>query len=82
MSEFIQKVSETITGLESPDEGRPGVDSPDGPRPEAFLGNGRALMTTPPLLRVIQPLLRRIQMKPQGAPRTHAPATTARPAAG
>lgn len=40
MSEFIQKVSETITGLESPDEGRPGVDSPDGPRPEAFLGNG------------------------------------------
>lgn len=40
MSEFIQKVSETITGQELPDEGRPGVDSPDGPRPEAFLGNG------------------------------------------
>jgi len=40
MSEFTQKVSETITGQESPDEGRPGVDSPDGPRPEAFLGNG------------------------------------------
>lgn len=40
MSEFLQNVSENLTGQESPDKGRPGVDSPDGPRAEAVLGQG------------------------------------------
>lgn len=40
MSEFLQNVSENVTGHESPEKGRPGVDSPDGPRAEAGLGGG------------------------------------------
>lgn len=40
MSEFLQKVSENVTGHESPEKGRPGVDSPDGPRAEGELGEG------------------------------------------
>lgn len=39
MSEFLQNVSENVTGHESPEKGRPGVDTPDGPRADAVLGD-------------------------------------------